>query len=70
MGCECLLILRYLCVKIDTLHTHQLEIVIHESSTQLVGRQLDTEEEGGSRLGLEHVLRSPAAGGEGGEGEE
>ena len=59
MRCERSLVFRYLGVKIHALHTHQLEIIIHQGSAQLVSRQLDTEEEGGSRLGLEHDLRSP-----------
>jgi hypothetical protein len=45
------LVLWPLRVEIHALHTHQLKIVIHEGSAQLVGRQLNTEEEGGSRLG-------------------
>lgn len=54
MGWEYSLVLRYLGVEIHAFHAHQLKIVVHEGSTQLVSRQLNTEEEGGSRLGLEH----------------
>lgn len=50
------LVLWHFGVKIHAFHTHQLKIVIHEGGAQLVSRQLNTEEEGGSRLGLEHVF--------------
>ena len=59
-GYECSLVFRYLGIEVYALHAHQLEVFIHKGSTQLVGGQLDAEEEGGSRLGLEHVFLSSA----------
>jgi hypothetical protein len=59
-GYECSLVFRYLGIEVHAFHAHQFEVFIHKGSTQLVGGQLDAEEEGGSRLGLEHVFLSSA----------